>query len=115
VARTKKKRPAKSLVHDRIEELEAAIAGVRDGQKTSPRTARLLAAGLPRMAQKLAEEATEVVIDAVRGQRAAVIHESVDLLYNLVVLWSELGITAFGMAEKLPKEDGVGSTSSAGH
>ena len=80
------------------------------------------------MAQKLAEEATEVVIDAVRGQRLSVIHESVDLLYNLVVLWSELGITAsevwaemdrrqalLGMAEKLPKEDGVSSTSSAGH
>ena len=119
MARTKKKRPAKSLGHDRIVELEAAIAGVRDGQKTSPRTARLLAAGLPRMAQKLAEEATEVVIDAVRGQRLSVIHESVDLLYNLVVLWSELGITAsevwaemdrrqalLGMAEKLPKEEG---------
>ena len=103
--------------------MEAAIAGVRDGKKTSPRTARLLAAGLPRMAQKLAEEATtEVVIDAVRGQRLAVIHESV-----FVVLWSELGITAsevwaemdrrqalLGMAEKLPKEVGVGSTSSAG-
>ena len=44
-----------------------AIAGVCDGQKTSPRTARLLAAGLPRIAQKLAEEATEVVIDAVRA------------------------------------------------
>ena len=128
MARTKKKRPAKSLVHDRIEELEAAIAGVRDGQKTSPRTARLLAAGLPRMAQKLAEEATEVVIEAVRGERSAVINESVDLIYNLVVLWSELGITApevwaemdrrqalLGMAEKLPKEGGVGSTSSAGH
>jgi phosphoribosyl-ATP pyrophosphohydrolase len=128
VARTKKKRPEKSLVHDRIVELETAIAGVRDGRKTSPRTTRLLAGGLPRIAQKLAEEATEVVIDAVRGQRLSVIHESVDLLYNLVVLWSELGITAsevwaemdrrqalLGMAEKLPKEDGVGSTSSAEH
>jgi phosphoribosyl-ATP pyrophosphohydrolase len=128
VARTKKKRPEKSLVHDRIVELETAIAGVRDGRKSSPRTARLLAAGLPRMAQKLAEEATEVVIEAVRGERSAVIHESVDLIYNLVVLWSELGITApevwaemdrrqalLGMAEKLPKEDGVGVTSSAGH
>jgi phosphoribosyl-ATP pyrophosphohydrolase len=126
VARTKKKRPEKGLVHDRIVELETAIAGVRDGRKTSPRTARLLAAGLPRIAQKLAEEATEVVIEAVRGQRSAVINESVDLLYNLVVLWSEIGITAsevwaemdrrqalLGMGEKLPKEVGVGSTSSA--
>ena len=78
------------------------------------------------MAQKLAEEATEVVIEAVRGERSSVIHESVDLIYNLVVLWSELGITAsevwaemdrrqvlLGMAEKLPKEIGVGSMSSA--
>jgi phosphoribosyl-ATP pyrophosphohydrolase len=79
------------------------------------------------MAQKLAEEATEVVIEAVRGERSAVINESVDLIYHLVVLWSELGIAAsevwaemdrrqapLGMAEKLPKEAGVGSTSSAG-
>jgi phosphoribosyl-ATP pyrophosphohydrolase len=98
------------------------------GEKTSPRTARLLAGGLPRIAQKLAEEATEVVIEAVRGERSAVINESVDLIYNLVMLWSELGITAseiwaemdrrqavLGMAEKLPKENGIGSTSSAGH
>jgi phosphoribosyl-ATP pyrophosphohydrolase len=79
------------------------------------------------MAQKLAEEATEVVIVAIRGERSAGINESADLIYNLVVLWSELGITApevwaemdrrqalLGMAEKLPKEDGVGSTSSGG-
>ena len=128
MAAEKNKRPGKSPVQDRIVELETAIAGVREGQKTSPRTARLLAVGLPRMAQKLAEEATEVVIEAVRRERSAVIHESVDLLYNLVVLWSELGITSpeiwaemdrrralLGMAEKLPKEVGVGSTSAAGH
>jgi phosphoribosyl-ATP pyrophosphohydrolase len=84
--------------------------------------------GKGEVAQKLAEEATEVVIEAVRGERSAVINESVDLLYNLVVLWSEIGIAAsevwaemdrrqalLGMAEKLPKEDVVGSTSSAGH
>jgi phosphoribosyl-ATP pyrophosphohydrolase len=120
VARTKKKRAEKSLVPDRIVQLETAVAGVRDGRKASPRTARLLAGGVPRMAQKVAEEATEVVIEAVRGERSAVINESVDLLYNLVVLWSELGISAseiwaemdrrqalLGMAEKLPKEIGT--------
>ena len=126
MARAKKKRPDKNLVHDRIMELEAAIADVRGGRKTSPRTARLVAGGLPRMAQKLAEEATEVVIEAVRGERSAVINESVDLLYNLVVLWGELGIAVseiwaemdrrqalLGMAEKLPKDLGVGSMSPA--
>ena len=126
MARAKKKRSEKSPVHDRFTELETAIADVRGGRKTSQRTSRLLAAGVPRMAQKVAEEAAEVVIEAVRGERSAVINESVDLIYNLVVLWSELGISAseiwtemdrrqalFGMAEKMPKEVGVGSTSSA--
>jgi hypothetical protein len=62
------------------------------------------------------------------GERSAVINESVDLIYNLVVLWSEIGIAAsevwaemdrrqalLGMVEKLPKEVGVGETSSVGH
>ena len=69
------------------------------------------------MAKKLAEEAIEVVIDAMAGEREAVIRESADLLYNLVVLWSEAGVAPqdvwaemerrerlFGLAEKLPKK-----------
>jgi len=71
------------------------------------------------MAQKLAEEATEIVIEAVRGERSAVVSQSVDLIYNLIALWSELGITvaeiwaemdrrrALLMSEKLPKEVGL--------
>ena len=123
----KRKRPKESQVHDRIMELEAAIAEVRRGRKASPRTTRLMAAGLPRMAQRMAEEAMEIVIEAVRKERTAVINESVDLLYNLVVLWSELGISVseiwaemdrrqalFGMVEKLPKEAPADSTASAG-
>jgi phosphoribosyl-ATP pyrophosphohydrolase len=69
------------------------------------------------MAKKLAEEAIEVVIDAMNGEREAVVRESADLLYNLVVLWSEAGVRPddvweemarrerlFGLAEKLPKK-----------
>jgi len=65
----------------------------------------------------------EIVIEAVRKERTAVINESVDLLYNLVALWSELGISVseiwaemdrrqalFVMVEKLPKEAGADST-----
>ena len=117
MAQSKKKRLSKKAVPRQVTELENAIAEVRGSRKISPRTARLVSSGLPRMAQKVAEEATEVVIEAVRGRRAAVIGESVDLIYNLAVLWSELGIAAsevwaemdrrqelLGMAEKLPKE-----------
>jgi phosphoribosyl-ATP pyrophosphohydrolase len=129
MARSRKKKSVKNSVPSQITELETAIAEVRGSRKPSPRTARLISSGLPRMAQKVAEEATEVVIEAVRGRRTAVVMESVDLIYNLAVLWSELGIAAsevwaemdrrqalLGMAEKLPKDDDVeGSLSVAGH
>src|SRR5436305_9886180 len=81
------------------------------------RTAKLMRAGRSKMAKKLAEEAIEVVIDAMNGDREAVVRESADLLYNLVVLWAEAGVRPqhvfaemarrerlFGLAEKLPKK-----------
>src|SRR3954454_17886632 len=81
------------------------------------RTARLMRAGRSKMAKKLAEEAIEVVIDAMNGEREAVVRESADLLYNLVVLWAEAEVRPedvfgemarrerlFGMAEKVPKK-----------
>jgi phosphoribosyl-ATP pyrophosphohydrolase len=94
MALSKKQRWVKTSVPHQVTELETAIADVRASRKLSPRTTRLIASGLPRMAQKVAEEATEVVIEAVGGRRTAVVKESVDLLYNLAVLWSELGIAA---------------------
>src|SRR4029079_8050157 len=81
------------------------------------RTAKLMRSGRSKMAKKLAEEAIEVVIDAMNGERDAVTRESADLLYNLVVLWAEAGVRPndvwtemarrerlFGLAEKLPKK-----------
>ena len=68
------------------------------------------------MAQKLMEEAGEVALEAVRRRSRAVIRESADLVYHLVVLWRECGIAPdevwtemrrraemLGIAEKLPK------------
>ena len=76
------------------------------------------------MAKKLAEEAIEVVIDAMHGDRYAVIKESADLLYNLVVLWIAAGIRPedvwkemdrrerlLGIAEKVPKKKLLEDTS----
>lgn len=114
--------PGANAWEDRLARLAAAVQAVNVGVHPSPRTAKLLALGVPKMAQKVVEEAAEVAIDAVRGERAAVVGESVDLFYNLVVLWSALGIepaevwaemdrreALLGMAEKLPKDgDGTG-------
>jgi phosphoribosyl-ATP pyrophosphohydrolase len=84
--------------------------------KSHPRTARLLAAGLRKTAQKVIEEAGEVALEAVKHRSGGVVRESADLLYHLVVLWRRAGIepdeiwtemqrraNALGIAEKLPK------------
>ena len=123
-ARPAQAKPVKRLFAkrspDRLERLQTAIQQVREGRRDSPRTARLLAAGAPKLAQKVVEEAAEVAIEAVRGDRAALVNESVDLLYNLAALWNGLEVdlsaiwaemdrreAALGMAEKLPKTDDI--------
>jgi phosphoribosyl-ATP pyrophosphohydrolase len=101
---------------DSLKRLEAAVRIARLRDPTQSRTAKLIRGGIPKMAKKLAEEAVEVGIEAVQLNRDAVVLESADLLYNLVVLWHELGIAPediwaemdrreqlYGMAEKLPK------------
>jgi phosphoribosyl-ATP pyrophosphohydrolase len=102
---------------DSVARLYDAVIAVRGTDPTKSRTARLLRAGRAKMAKKLAEEAVEVVIDAMNGQTDAVVRESADLLYNLVVLWVHSGVhpdqvwaemrrreLMFGIAEKVPKD-----------
>ncbi|KRR16724.1 phosphoribosyl-ATP pyrophosphatase [Bradyrhizobium lablabi] len=101
---------------DSLERLYQAVIAARDLDPATSRTARLFQRGPSKMAKKLAEEAIEVVIDAVNGKTDAVIRESADLLYNLTVLWASAGVRPadvwremerredlLGIAEKLPK------------
>src|SRR3989440_8634144 len=102
---------------DSIERLYEGVIRARQGDPTRSRTARLLRSGRAKMAKKLAEEAVEVVIDAMHGNREAVVKESADLVYNLVVLWVSSGVQPkevwkemerrerlFGIAEKPLKD-----------
>ena len=61
----------------------------------NPRTARLLASGRSKIAQKVIEEAGEIALEAVRHRPRRVIRESADLLYHLVVLWRDCGIAPY--------------------
>jgi phosphoribosyl-ATP pyrophosphohydrolase len=101
---------------DPVDRLYEALGRQLTGKIHHARTAKLLASGLPKMSQKLVEEAAEVAIDAVRERHDKVVLESADLLYHLVVLWFAMGIDPaavwsemnrreemFGIAEKLPK------------
>ena len=102
---------------DSVERLYDGVIAARHADPASSRTARLLRSGRAKMAKKLAEEAVEVVIDAMHGSRDAVIKESADLIYNLVVLWVASGVQPkevwkemdrrerlLGIAEKMPKD-----------
>jgi phosphoribosyl-ATP pyrophosphohydrolase len=102
---------------DSVTRLFQAVVASRHDDPSTSRTARLLRSGRSKMAKKLAEEAVEVVIDSMHGDRDAVVRESADLLYNLVVLWVAAGIRPedvwkemdrrerlFGIAEKVPKK-----------
>jgi len=77
---------------DSLDRLYRAVLAARTADPASSRTARLLRAGRGKMAKKLAEEAVEVVIDAMNGHTDAVVCESADSLYNLVVLWVASGV-----------------------
>jgi phosphoribosyl-ATP pyrophosphohydrolase len=101
---------------DSITRLHEAVLAARASDPSSSRTARLLQSSRAKMAKKLAEEAVEVVIDAMHGHSDAVARESADLIYNLVVLWVSAGVTPqdvwdemarreqlMGIAEKMPK------------
>jgi phosphoribosyl-ATP pyrophosphohydrolase len=101
---------------DSIDRLYQAVLAARSRDPAYSRTAKLVREGMTKMAKKLAEEAVEVGLDAVQGNRNAVILESADLIYNLVVVLTESGITPdevwremdrreqlYGIAEKLPK------------
>ena len=95
-----------------LEALQAQLAA-----PPSERTAKLVRATTAKKARKLVEEATEVALDAVSGNRAGLIAESVDLLYHLAVVWHDRGIApeeiraemmrraaVLGIVEKRPKK-----------
>ncbi len=69
-----------------LEELEARIATRAAASPEESYTAKLIARGMNKAAQKLGEEATEAVIAAVTGDRAELVKESADVLYHLLVV-----------------------------
>ncbi len=75
-----------------LEELEARIAQRAAASPEESYTAKLIARGIDKTAQKLGEEATEAVIAAVTHNRAELVKESADLLYHLLVVLKAEGV-----------------------
>ncbi len=75
-----------------IDRLFETIEARRSSSSGSSYTAKLFDAGRAKIAQKVGEEAVEVVIEAVRDDPSALAQESADLLYHLLVLWADIGL-----------------------
>jgi len=71
-----------------VERLEGIIAERLKGDTEGSYTASLAAAGTKRVAQKVGEEAVELALAAVEGDRDEIVNEAADLVYHLLVLLS---------------------------
>ena len=90
-----------------LDRLWRVIESRRGADPASSYTARLFARGNAKIAQKFGEEAVEAVIEGVRGDRAALVGESADLIYHLFVLWAACGVDPADVAAELARREGV--------
>jgi phosphoribosyl-ATP pyrophosphohydrolase len=111
-AKSKKSRPrtpaekGEPVVH-MLDRLYATIDSRRGADPSTSYTAKLMARGRDKLAQKLGEEATEAVIEAVKGDTDKFIAESADLLYHLLALWATLDIKPDDVWDELARREGV--------
>jgi phosphoribosyl-ATP pyrophosphohydrolase len=89
-----------------LDRLWQVIQSRRGADPQSSYTARLFAAGRAKIAKKLGEEAVEAVIEGVKDEPAALVGESADLLYHLLVLWAAAGISPADVAAELARREG---------
>ena len=94
-------------MNDSLNRLEATIAARRGGDPTSSYVAKLSAAGRAKIAQKVGEEAVETVIAAMAGDPAKLTSEAADLMFHLLILLADGGITLADVAAELDRREGV--------
>jgi phosphoribosyl-ATP pyrophosphohydrolase len=90
-----------------LERLETAIAQRRKASPDDSYVAKLHAKGLPKIAQKLGEEATETVIAALAGDEAELVGEAADLLFHLMVLLGAKGVSLEQVLAELERREGM--------
>jgi phosphoribosyl-ATP pyrophosphohydrolase len=90
-----------------LDRLWQVILSRRGGDPQTSYTARLFTRGRAKIAQKLGEEAIEAVIEGVADNPSALVGESADLLYHLLVLWAAAGVSPADVAAELIRREGT--------
>ena len=95
------------MATDVLDRLEATVRARRDAPAVKSYTASLFFSGRGRIAQKLGEEAVELVIASCSGTDADIVPEAADLLFHLLVLLADAGVTLDDVRAELARREGV--------
>lgn len=90
-----------------LDRLYGVVLSRKTADPAVSHSARLLSRGPAKVAQKFGEEAVECLIEAVAGNAGALIAESADVLYHLLVLWVAAGIRPEQVWAELQRREGV--------
>ncbi len=90
-----------------LDRLWDVVLARRDADPAVSHSARLLSRGTAKVAQKFGEEAVECLIEAVAGNKEALVAESADVLYHLLVLWVSAGVHPSEVWAELERREGI--------
>ena len=95
------------MAEDFLDTLEAVISERRGADPATSYVAKLFSKGRAKIAQKVGEEATETVIAAIGGDKAALTGEAADLIFHLLVLLADAGVSLDDVRAELRRREGV--------
>jgi phosphoribosyl-ATP pyrophosphohydrolase len=90
-----------------LDRLAATIAARKEADPESSWTAKLLAKGPEKCAEKFGEEAVEAIIEAVKGDRDRLTAEAADVLYHLLVMLAAREVTLADVLAELERREGM--------
>ena len=90
-----------------LEQLAATIEARKGADPESSWTAKLLAKGPEKAAEKFGEEAIEAIIEAVKGDRERLTSEAADVLYHLLVMLTARGVSLDEVLSELERREGT--------
>lgn len=94
-----------------IERLAATIESRRTADPDSSWTAKLLAKGPEKCAEKFGEESIEAIIEAVKGDRARLTSEAADVVFHLLVMLASRDVTLDDVQAELERREGTSGLS----
>ncbi len=94
------------MADDILDRLEATIRSRKDSPAVRSYTASLFFQGRHKIAQKVGEEAVETVIAACSGEDKDIVPEAADLLFHLLILLADAGLSLDDVRSELARREG---------